>query len=511
MLRHFLHRPNLRILVLLALGVLFSGCISTSSEPEIASTRVVDEPPPTRAPAAEVAQAEQAAPPAAFDASVGAALYETSCAPCHGETGGGDGGAAAGFDCPMPAFIEGDAEMTLREWYDITFGGLRTSENCLMPPWSNQLSPDEIWQTVAYSASLRYDESLAPQGETILASAQTAEDVSYLRDTDWQAGITDADILAALADNSLEGYDLPDLSDNEQQAALVYIRALPFEAPPASDAGSAAQSDPVATEDAQNATDDPAPPDDPVATEDASAPPAGAPPQGFNLDEAVSTPEGPTFTLTGTVTNGTEGADVPDDLIVTARVAALNQQGQPGEVYREQVTINADGSYTFEGLPLRDDALGVVQAEHAGLLQLGPQFFLDEVEGDTFTMDLIIYETTDDPSTISVGYTEYLVDAVVSENAALVYQTWEFLNESDRIYTGDENGQTITVTYPPNATGLEVNSFGDPTERFTRVEQDDGSIVYVDNAPVFPGFNDRIVTTFGTGYDGEFSVEQTFP
>jgi mono/diheme cytochrome c family protein len=80
----------------------------------------------------------------------GAASYAQNCAPCHGETGLGDGPSASGLSVP-PAKLGDDqlaAAKSLAEWFDITKNG---NMQRMMPPWKDRLTDQEIWDTVAYS------------------------------------------------------------------------------------------------------------------------------------------------------------------------------------------------------------------------------------------------------------------------------------------------------------------------------------------------------------------------
>jgi mono/diheme cytochrome c family protein len=89
--------------------------------------------------------------------AAGEALFLASCATCHGETGMGDGDAAAGLD-PKPASLA-DAEM-LAELSDgylywrIELGGAMEPFNSAMPAWGEAYSEDQIWQLVTFIRSL---------------------------------------------------------------------------------------------------------------------------------------------------------------------------------------------------------------------------------------------------------------------------------------------------------------------------------------------------------------------
>lgn len=89
--------------------------------------------------------------------AAGADLFATNCATCHGETGDGDGPAAAGLD-PKPAALS-DVDM-MSEMTDayifwrITDGGVDAPFNSAMPAWGSSFTTDQIWQLVTYVRSL---------------------------------------------------------------------------------------------------------------------------------------------------------------------------------------------------------------------------------------------------------------------------------------------------------------------------------------------------------------------
>jgi|GEM_PF-4523976 len=506
-------KQTLSFLTVLALFLV--GCIATSSEPEIVATRIVQAPseaPPTSAPDPL---------PASFDAALGADLYSTSCAPCHGETGLGDGETASAFTCDMPAFAQADAESALNDWYEITANGNgNTDATCLMPPWSGRLNGTEIWHVVAYAQSLRYDTSLAEQGTALLDAATTAN-TDYINDTAWQTSVTDADILAALADNSLEGFNFSTvLSAEEQNAALVSIRLAAFD--DSNDNPETAQTQPEssATEDTAREQAQPAP----VATEDAETPPETegtssdasdtADDASSDFDDPILLPEVLTedgFTIRGAVENGTEGGTVPSDLVVTLRVVALDENEQPDEILRLETTINDDNSFQFDGVPRPDRAIASVETNYQDVRQFAPQIIPSLIQEDSTDITLTLYETTTNLDDIAFEflYIESLIDAVSQEEASLTYQSFEVVNTSDRIYVGEED-VTVRLPYPLDITNVDATARADTEPRF-EVSEPDTEVRYFAAPPVYPGFLDRFVLSYNIRYPGDMTVTQTFP
>ena len=92
-------------------------------------------------------------PPGPVTVERGAALFNTHCTPCHGQTGRGDGPAAAALDAP-PADLTADhvddhADGDIFWW--LTYGMAGTA----MPGFEHTLSDTERWQLIRFVRSLR--------------------------------------------------------------------------------------------------------------------------------------------------------------------------------------------------------------------------------------------------------------------------------------------------------------------------------------------------------------------
>ena len=83
----------------------------------------------------------------------GKTLYQTYCAPCHGDKGKGDGPASASLN-PKPAdhtsaIVQAESDGTI--YYKISEGHKHTA----MPPFKSVLSADQRWAIVNYMRTLR--------------------------------------------------------------------------------------------------------------------------------------------------------------------------------------------------------------------------------------------------------------------------------------------------------------------------------------------------------------------
>lgn len=114
----------------------------------------------------------------------GAALYQASCARCHGNLGAGDGRDAAALN-PVPANLTDAqflADATPLDFYRRTTVGVAGTA---MPAFEDQLSPEDRWAVSVYASTLRLPAPVGTVPPALAAFATTAK-------------MSDAALLAAL-------------------------------------------------------------------------------------------------------------------------------------------------------------------------------------------------------------------------------------------------------------------------------------------------------------------------
>jgi mono/diheme cytochrome c family protein len=93
----------------------------------------------------------------AADAEQGKKLYGQFCVTCHGESGKGDGAAAAALN-PKPRDRTDKEYMSKMSDDDmlkvIKNGGASVGKSPLMPPWGASLKDDQIQDIIAYVRTL---------------------------------------------------------------------------------------------------------------------------------------------------------------------------------------------------------------------------------------------------------------------------------------------------------------------------------------------------------------------
>jgi high-affinity iron transporter len=103
-----------------------------------------------------------------LDVAAGRALYERSCASCHGALGHGDGPAAAGM-APAPPPI-GDANAMADRTPALLFRVISVGiAGTPMVAWGDRLTADQRWDIVAYLHALRATDAERLEGEGLYA------------------------------------------------------------------------------------------------------------------------------------------------------------------------------------------------------------------------------------------------------------------------------------------------------------------------------------------------------
>jgi high-affinity iron transporter len=194
------------------------------------------------------------------------ALYDRSCASCHGISGKGDGPAGRGMNPAPPAV--GDAvamrDVTPALMYRIVSVGIAGTP---MVGYAGSLTPEQRWNIVAYLTALRSTPQQVAEGEGLYAQrcmqchgplgagdgtvARTLSQIpAEIGSLAWQAARND-DQLADVVRQGLPGTAMPashELTQQQVQSVVAYLRTLPVKspAPAAAVARANGQRDPVA-------------------------------------------------------------------------------------------------------------------------------------------------------------------------------------------------------------------------------------------------------------------------
>lgn len=378
--------------------------------------------------AAPAIQTPPAEPP---QPAAGHGLYMANCAPCHGQTGKGDGPSAPGLGVPATAFADYNviAGLSFTEMFSVTRNGRMAR---MMPPWSSRLTDQQIWDVVGYAWTLHtsaaeiaagkavYDQQCAACHGPAGKGQPATPDLSDFGHTAAVSQKAWAEILVA-GRGTMPAYGAR-LTPAEQRAVLEYARSLSlgplFATPPITGTG----------------------------------------------------------VISGVVTNGSTGQPAAN------AVVELGIFDQTAQLDMRQTTADAAGFYRFAGLPTDPTLVFVARVTGPGGFNYSSAPLQFTTGVSALDAPVSIWETTADPAGVRADRVHFIVEF----DGARAYFTEliVFSLDGDRAYVGDGKG-ALRFTLPPGAEGLEISD-GALGERY--VATADG---FIDTVPLPPGRGTR--------------------
>jgi hypothetical protein len=202
---------------------------------------------------------------------------------------------------------------------------------------------------------------------------------------------------------------------------------------------------------------------------------------------ATGTPA-PPGSVTGTITNGTQGATGIDG--VTVQLLALTNAG---DVTSQDGTVE-DGKFSFS--PPADSAVTyVLRVTYEGVSYLVDPPILLSPGLPTDHRDVTVYQTTSDvPADLRIDSTVMSVQGLDRAQAQLTLQREDqVVNSTDRVYVGGEDKVSLRMPAPDGVIQLLDATTVDGEAKL------DGGTVTTDQ-PLKPGTN-LVVTRYLVGYD----------
>ena len=387
-------------------------------------------------------------PPAA---AFGSGSFEQNCAPCHGLNGLGDGPTAVSLTYSPTIFADPNAIWPLSPaelFHTTKFGRIER----LMPPWRNQLSDEEIWQTVMYAWSLHTDPAFVTGGATLYAQncADCHGETGAGDGPDAPADLVDLSNLTYAMTQSqedwLDGWQAahPEIgqawSGEEQRQVLEYIRTFTYI--PAWDSG-------------------------------------------YRPGPGV---------IRGTVVHGTAGETLPPRMEVT-----LDAYSHFSLIETFTTTVDAAGNFVFTDLAIADNFSYIAATTLRDVRYTSALVMLtnEAPEADT---TLMVYATTDQPTSIRIDRTDWIIDD--QPGALLIVQLYFFGSDGDRTFVGApvdglEMPVTVGIHLPEGAEQVTFEG-GEVGTNFQQVGD-----LYYDTTPLIPGEGTKqIVVRYLLPYDG---------
>ena len=363
-----------RLILLTLLASLLSACNLTLAE---------DVTPPPNYVAPTPMPTLVLVPPQTPNVANGAVIYVEKCAPCHGETGLGDGEQGLQLGVTVKAFgLPEIARPASPEQYYTTV--TRGNMERLMPPFSS-LNDQERWDVVAYVLTLHTTPEEVERGRELLEANCADCALDFFRDQEKMSGLSAVELarLARQGNDEIPAFGA-NLADDDLWAIAAYLRTLSFDSAPLAQATTVPTTPtPVAAVAGEQT---------PAGTEQVSAADEATPParEGFG-------------TVRGTV-ESKPGSSLPSDLAVTLHGFEHDSGANAGaqEVVTREGTVNAAGTYVFENIEMPEGRIFLVEAAYSGITLQSEIGIVEPGQTELIIPPIELYDITDDSSTLVI-------------------------------------------------------------------------------------------------------------
>jgi len=394
-------------------------------------------------------------PLVAPDLISGQAIYAEKCAPCHGETGMGDGSLAEKSPSPVPAI--GDLAVARKarpaDWYTLVTVGKMTNG---MPGFKS-LNDRQRWDVVAYALTLSVTPEQMASGQQVYedfcatchgnSGAGDGPDSAGKNLPDWRKPETlairsDAELATVIA----SGKDMmpayaSQLDEAQIWAVSAYLRTLLT-------------------------------PSSGMAENQPANPPEVNPavPQTITIKGQVEM-----------VSGGMPPADLPvtlqgyDEMTMAVELAGKTQ---------------SDGTFSFVDAPFKEGRVYIAVLEYQGAsFTSNPLHSADVISGAIPELVINIYETTTDTAALSAERLHVIFD--FSDPAAVnVAEIFLLTNSGEQIIVGEAGQPVLTYRLPKGASDVQ---FPDDVDGTRFVLLDDG---FGDLAAIAPGAGHQVVVVY---------------
>ena len=372
----------------------------------------------------------------------GAAIYAQKCAPCHGETGLGDGEQGLQLGVTVKAFgLPEIARPASPEQYYTTV--TRGNMERFMPPF-NSLSDQERWDVIAYVLTLHTTPDQIERGKNLFEANCANCSVDFFRNQEKMSKLSAVELarLVRQGNDQVPAFGA-NFSDDDLWAVAAYLRTLSFDtAPLAQPTTVPATQTPVAA-----VAETPSSEATPVGTEQAAA---GSEVEGLG-------------TINGTVQSNLE-AGLPSDLTVTLHgfEHATGQNTGAQEVVTQEGTVNSDGTYAFENVEMPEGRIFLVEAGYSSITLQSELGVVEAGQTELVLPPIILYGITDDTSKLRIDEVNIFFHST-EESKYDVLVLYNFRNAGDTVVTVKmaENQEIPFLKFPKNAEGLGYEAVQD--------------------------------------------------
>lgn len=376
-------------------------------------------------------------PANAPDISNGAMIYVEKCAPCHGDTGFGDGEQGKQLPVTVAAFAlpETANKATPANWFTtVTQGNLER----FMPPFDS-LSDQEKWDVVSYALTLHTSPEQIELGKNLFAqTSNCANCAEKFSDQKMMSALSANDIVQLIRNG--EG-DIPafgsNFTDDEAFAVAAYLRTLTF-----------AAILPTPTIDSATET--------PIATEAGTPSAEITPVDGTQVAVTVETIIEGVGNVSGTIDNQT-GADLPSEIkvILSGFEHGDDPSVGPQEILTIEGIVNIDGAYVFENIEIPENRIYIAKVQVNGLTYQSDFAVVEAGMTELVLPPIVVYATTEDFSALRIDSLQIFFD-FASEGTIQIFSVYSITNTGDETVIINMGDQQVVpfIAFPAGAEGL---------------------------------------------------------
>ncbi|HUH98235.1 MAG TPA: c-type cytochrome [Anaerolineales bacterium] len=414
----------------------------------------------------------------------GAALFAQNCAPCHGDSGLGNGPQSQQLPVTVPALGLSDIARSASpaQWFTTVSQG---NLDRFMPPFSGTLSDQDRWDVISYVLTLHTKPDQIAQGKTLF-DANCPNCASEFTDLKTMAALSEDDIIGIIQKG--QG-DIPafgaHFSPDQALDVAMYIRSLTFAATPSTPAMTASTLATTA----------------PAGTGTAAAAPSASTPEATSGAAATTAPASPNAAGTGTVSGTVQfnGGPLPAGLTVTLHgydhPQDQNSTATPAEVVTLTSPAAPDGSFRFPDVPMPVNRLFTAEVDYQDV-----QYESDPAAVTAGMTSLVLspvklYDTTPDFSTLTFNQIHLYFD-FATQGQAQVYEIYAFTNATDKTVIISTDGATVPFIKIPDG-AQNVNYQADQNSS-TFVGAGTNGVAAPPNSKAY-----AIIATFNMPYDNK--------
>ena len=206
--------------------------------------------------------------------------------------------------------------------------------------------------------------------------------------------------------------------------------------------------------------------------------------------------------ISGQVSNGTPGANLPQAATLFLQ---FYDGSQVGSEYSTE--MEPDGSFSFTDLDSEVGSSFVVFTEYLGVFYNSVESQL--LSADNPPVDLVIYETTDDPADIMISSLYLLIYPSLDEDTYQITEVYKVENSGQRTYIGSQRPDGVRTTFdwtPPAGAQNILFSEAESIERYLANGQG-----YSDTYPIRPQpYYQEMDIAYDLPYAQEVAFSNTF-